>query len=202
MSKYLNGKIYKLHSYDNELIYIGSTIQILSQRYAGHKANFKKNKNVTSKILFQNSDNVIITLIKLFPCHCKSELEAEERLYIQNVECVNKQIPTRTKKEYRLDNKDKIHKYYQDNKEHNKDKIQKYYQDNKEHIKTTRKQYYNNNKEYLRTNQKQYYNNNKNRLSLYKIQYYEDNKEQIRHYKYWNHNKKLFNTIKPLFYDM
>ena len=146
MSKYSNGKIYKLHSYDNELIYIGSTIQALSQRYAGHKTNFNKNKTTTSKILFQNSDNVIITLIKLFPCNCKSELEAEERLYIQNIECINKCIPTRTKKEYCQDNKEVIAE----------------------------------------------------RTRIYQ----QNNKQKIRQYEYWRRNPQLFDTIKPLFYDI
>ena len=123
MSKYLNGKIYKLHSYENELVYIGSTIQSLSQRYAGHKINFKKNQTTTSKILFQNSENVIITLIKLFPCNCKGELEAEERKYIENLDCVNKCIPTRTLKEY-----------YQNNKEMLKNQRKEYYQKNVEMI--------------------------------------------------------------------
>jgi len=135
MSKYSNGKIYKLHSYDNELIYIGSTIQTLSQRYGGHKAFLKQDRNTSSKILFENSDNVIITLIKLFPCNCKSELEAEERKYIQNIECVNKAIPTRTTKEYYQDNRDvivdKSKEYYQKNKE----KQYIYRQNNKEKIK-------------------------------------------------------------------
>ena len=233
MSKYLNGKIYKLHSYDNELIYIGSTIQALSQRYAGHKINFKKNRDgITSKILFENSENVIITLIKLFPCNCKSELEAEERLYIQNCECVNKIIPTRTIKEYNQDNKEIITKrkqiYYQQNKEviseknkiyrqnnkdgvaekqqiyyqQNKEKLlekhQIYYQQNKEVIAEKQQIYQQNNKEVLADRKRIYQQNNKERMRIYQ----QNNKENIKHYDYWRHHKDLFDTIKPLFYDI
>ena len=38
--------------------------------------------------------------MKSFPCNTKLELEKRERYYIENFECVNKSIPTRTKKEY------------------------------------------------------------------------------------------------------
>ncbi len=38
----------------------------------------------------------------------KWELHNRERYYIENFECVNKNIPTRTRKEYDQDNKEKI----------------------------------------------------------------------------------------------
>ena len=217
MSTYLNGKIYKLHSYDNELIYIGSTIQALSQRYAGHKTNFKKNRRVTSKILFENSDNVIITLIKLFPCNCKSELEAEERLYIQNIECVNKAIPTRTAKEYRQDNKEKITEKNRIHRQNNKEQFKVYCQNNKEKLSKQHQIYRQNNKEktkeymniYIQNNKKmisekqRIYRQNNKKMILEKHQiYYKNNKQNINHYQYWYRNPQLFDKIKPLFYDM
>jgi hypothetical protein len=55
------------------------------------------------------------------------ELNARERFYIQNNECLNKFIPGRTSKEY-----------YQDNKEIKKD----YYEDNKADILSKQKVYY------------------------------------------------------------
>lgn len=221
MTKYLNSKIYKLHSYDNELVYIGSTIQTLSQRYGGHKANFKKNQTTTSKILFENSENVIITLIKLFPCNCKGELETEERKYIENVECVNKKIPTQTQKEYHQKNKDAIAEYLKEYNQKNKDAIaeyqKEYYQKNKdaitEHQKEYRqknkdaiieysKEYYQNNKGVLSDKKKEYYQNNKDAIIEQKKIYKQKNKEKIRHYDYWRRNKNLFGKIKPLFYNI
>jgi hypothetical protein len=72
-------------------------------------------------------------------------LHARERYYIElNKDiCVNKNIPTRTKKEYDEDNKEKIKEYYQQNKE----KKAEYYQQNKEKKIEQNKEYRNVNKE-------------------------------------------------------
>jgi len=202
MSKYSNGKIYKLHSYDNELIYIGSTVQTLSQRYGGHKANFKKNQNTTSKILFQQSENVIITLIKLFPCNCRGELEAEERKYIQNIECVNKNIPNRTQKEWYHDNQELMKEYRQNNRDKQQIYQQVYRQSNKLILSEQQKEYYRNNKKMLSDKKKRYYQHNKKMLSDQKKRYYQHNKENVKHSYYWRCNPQLFDKIKPLFYDI
>jgi len=207
MSKYLNGKIYKLHSYENELVYIGSTIQTLSQRYGGHKTNFKKNQTTTSKILFQNSENVIITLIKLFPCNCKSELEAEERKYIENIECVNKCIPTRTQKEYRQDNKEKLSEHYkiyrQDNKEKLSEHYKIYYQNNKEMKSEQQQEYYKQNKEMISKKQQEYNKKNKEQLKEYKKIYYQNNKESVLDQKkvYYQNNKEVVLDQKKIYYQ-
>jgi len=191
MSKYLNGKIYKLHSYDNELIYIGSTIQTLSQRYGGHKAFLKRDRNTSSKILFQQSENVIITLIKLFPCNCKSELEAEERKYIENFDCVNKRIPTRTDKEYSQDNKEKI-----------SEQQQLYYQKNKDVVLNKHQIYKQQNKAYISEQAKIYYQKNKEIMTEKRRIYKQKNKENTNHCQYWRRKPQLFDKIKPLFYDI
>jgi hypothetical protein len=52
--------------------------------------------------------NYVIILVELFPCDSKMKLHQRERYYIENNECVNKNIPTRTYTEWRLENKDKI----------------------------------------------------------------------------------------------
>ena len=118
MNKYEKGKIYKIVSnYTNE-VYIGSTIQSLSQRMAGHRQDFKR-ASCSSALILEYGD-ARPYLIKYFPCNSREELEAEERQYIVNTDCVNKQIPGgRTPKEYYLANKDKFNKkeYYLANKE-------------------------------------------------------------------------------------
>ena len=107
-----NGKIYKLICSETGNIYIGSTIVPLTRRLAKHKT---KSNNCMSKTFI----NPIIVLIKDFPCNNKEELEAEEVIFIKEVNCVNKVIPGRTskqwnkdtaneRKQYRLDNADKI----------------------------------------------------------------------------------------------
>ena len=131
-NKYIKSKIYKLHCIlendDEPFIYYGSTIEhYLSTRLSKHKYNYKCYLNdnfdfITSFKLFEKYgiNNVIITLVELFPCNSKDELYSRERYYIESNNCVNKIIPTRTNKEY----KEHFNDIYED---YNK----KYYEKNK-----------------------------------------------------------------------
>ena len=127
MPNYQNGKIYKIHSYQTDKIYIGSTTQPLCKRFTNHKTDLKKNTTVTSKEILKY-DDVMITLIETYQCNDKNELEKRERYHIENNNCVNKQIPTRTGKEYRDSNKDMLKQYRLDNQ----DKIKQWEYDNRE----------------------------------------------------------------------
>ena len=62
---------------------------------------------MTSYQIFEQDDidNVKIILIEELSCNNKTELQRQERHYIESRECVNKNRPTRTDKEYREDNK-------------------------------------------------------------------------------------------------
>ena len=119
MPNYQNGKIYKIHSYQTDLVYYGSTTVQLCSRLTGHKQDLKSGRTVSSKQILQY-DDAMITLVELFPCNSKTELESRERFYIQNNQCVNKIVPTRTDAEYYKDNSVRIrakqHKYSQDHK--------------------------------------------------------------------------------------
>jgi len=112
MVNYANGKIYKICSINGEdECYIGSTTQGLSTRMSKHRHEYlTKHAGPNSKILFDKYGikNCKIVLIKKLPCTCKEELDAEEAYHIKNNNCVNKQIPGRTKKEYYEDNKETI----------------------------------------------------------------------------------------------
>ena len=110
MVNYQNGKIYMIESLEGNCKYYGSTTQILSIRLATHKADIKKGKNPSSKEVLKYQDAKIL-LVELYPCNSKMELEAKEAEYIRNNECVNKNIPQRTKKEYREENKEKIKEF-------------------------------------------------------------------------------------------
>ena len=87
-------------------------------------------------------ENCKIYLVELYPCKSKEELESREGYYIRNYECINKNIPCRTSKEYYNDHKHKKKEYYNNNK----DKIAKYtkewYDNNKDEINTKRKVQY------------------------------------------------------------
>jgi len=112
MPNYLNGKIYKIHSYQTDDIYIGSTTNTLSRRFSGHKTKFRCGhyKGHSANELLKN-DDIMITLIENCPCNDNNELLKKERYYIENINCVNKKKPTRTQKEYYEDHKDKKHQY-------------------------------------------------------------------------------------------
>ncbi len=125
---YQNSKIYKIiNDALPELVYYGSTTNTLTKRFCQH--NVKSNK-CSSNQLFDCDVKPQIFLVESFPCNSKDELNARERWYVENNDCVNKRIPNRTQKEYQLDNKEKIKKsqkeWYEDNKERLKLKSKEY----------------------------------------------------------------------------
>ena len=52
MPNYQNGKIYKIHSYQTDDIYIGSTTNTLSRRFSEHKYRNLKGCGTKSKLIF------------------------------------------------------------------------------------------------------------------------------------------------------
>ena len=143
MPDYSNSNIYKIVCNITGFVYIGSTLQTLIQRLQDHKRGYNsylnKKHNYVSSFKILVNENYDIILIEDFPCERKEQLHARERYWIENTECVNKFIPTRTNKEWYEDNKEKI-------KEHRKEYHKKYYENNKEKIKEYHKQYYKNKK--------------------------------------------------------
>jgi hypothetical protein len=121
-----NGKIYAIRSHQTDKIYIGSTTQPLSVRFGGHKRT-----PCSSREILQ-FDDCYIELLEEFPCENKMQLTKREGLLIRSMDCVNKQIPNRTKAEH-----------YQDNKEHFLQYKHQYYVDNNTEIKEKQNQQYN-----------------------------------------------------------
>lgn len=103
MVNYENGKIYKIVCRETGKQYIGSTcIRLLCNRLSSHvfrAKNTDKRPALKSKEIIDNN-NYYIELIEECPCKSKDELLKRERFFIENNECVNKQIPSRSKKEY------------------------------------------------------------------------------------------------------
>ena len=147
MNKYENGKIYRLVCNITNKNYYGSTTQLLSKRLYDHKKNYiyylKSNKKYLTSFEIIKEDNFDIVLVELFNCSCKMELEKRERFYIENNQCVNKYIPTRTQEEYKETNKYKENtkKYREINKDKLKNNIKEYREANKEKINKQRKQH-------------------------------------------------------------
>jgi len=196
MVNYQNTKIYKIVSHLGPKIYIVSTTkEYLSQRMDTHRSNYKswKNWNSNKTMSFElfeeyGIENCKIVLIEVFPCTIYDEQASREAYYIKTLECVNKNVPGRTKKEYREDNKYKIKEDEKQYREDNKDKIKEdskqYRDDNKDKIK----QYREDNKDKIKQN----YEDNKDKIKQKKKQYYQDNKDKIKQNK---NNLKTLNTI-------
>jgi len=144
---YKNGKIYSIRSHQTDDIYYGSTTQTLTKRLSKHKGNFKlwkENKyNYVSSFEIIKYDDCYIELVENFPCNNKDELHKREGEIIRANPCVNKNIPGRTIKEYKEDNKEKIIEYNKQYNENNKDKLKEYRENNKEKINEYKKQPFN-----------------------------------------------------------
>jgi hypothetical protein len=126
MPNYQNGKIYVIRSHQTEQVYIGSTTQSLAKRMYGHRNG--KNKCSSYEII-KYTDNYI-ELIEEFPCNNKMELLRREGELVRATDnCVNKQIPGRTLKQY-----------YQDNSENLNQRQKQYNRDNADKIKQHQKQ--------------------------------------------------------------
>jgi group I intron endonuclease len=161
-NRYLRGKIYKLVSNVDDKIYIGSTCQQLSRRIFEHKGHSKKEPNRPVYKHFTNIGwiNAEIILIEEYPCNNKMELERRERHWIDELKPVlNSVIPTRTRQEYAIDNREQLtikhREYCRDNKEIIQACKKRDYEKNKEHILQHKKEYYRLNRDKILTIQKQ-----------------------------------------------
>ncbi len=144
MPNYQLGKIYKIVDNTNGNIYVGSTCEpTLARRLSKHVGDYKcylngKHNFVTSYEILKN-DNYDIVLLENCQCENKDELYIRERHYIETLNCVNKIIVGRTDKEYRNYYKDKIQKYWDDNKETLSEKAREYRRQNKETLSEKKK---------------------------------------------------------------
>ena len=164
MVNYQHGKIYSIRSYQTDLIYVGSTCSLLSKRFSHHKTVYKNWVNDNSKVCYISSIEILkysdayIELICACPCNNKLELSREEGIHIRKTNnCVNKNIAGRTRQEYRIDNQDKIKMQKKQYYINNKDKIKQFYINNQDKIK----QFYINNQDKLKQYQKKYYEKKK-----------------------------------------
>jgi len=187
---YQNGKIYKITA--GELTYIGSTTEpTLARRLSGHVRSYKQWKdgktNFTSSYPLIEMGQYEITLIELFPCGSKDELNARERFHIESTVCVNKVIPCRTYKEWEDANKDKLDEYRKAYREANADTIretQKAYREaNVSTLREYKKTYYEANADTILEKQKVYREANADTILEKQKVYREANADTIREKK-------------------
>ena len=104
--RYDCGKIYVIKcKYDDTLIYVGSTIRTLEDRFKSHKGNKLQS---LYKYVNDDWDNWYIELYEDYPCKNKNHLEKREGELQREIATINKNVAGRTQKEYRQDNRDKI----------------------------------------------------------------------------------------------
>jgi hypothetical protein len=209
---YQNGKIYRIVCNKTGLQYVGSTTQPLCKRLSYHKKDYKKwlNKQkafVTSYKIIENSDYDIV-LIENYKCDTKEELHKRERYYIETLECVNKNIPTRTKKEYREANKEQITEKYKIFYEENKEKIcnqkLKYYTENKEKLNKQNREYRAANRDTVIEKRRAYNDANKEKIQKQRKEYIEANKEALKNYRkeYREANKAKISSSQKLYNEV
>ena len=118
MPLYENSIIYKLvhkNDQDNENIYVGSTTNFRGRKREHKRScNEEKKKEYNYKVyqfIRENGgwDEWEMVAIETYPCENKREIEIRERFHIETLKPkLNKNIPTRTQKEYQQDNNDKL----------------------------------------------------------------------------------------------
>ena len=99
MNKYEHSKIYKIVNDVDDMVYVGSTIQPLNERWRKHIIDYN-HRNLKSKfhqkIKQIGIDKFKIILISMYPCYSKQQLLIREReeydKYDNNI-LLNKQRP-------------------------------------------------------------------------------------------------------------
>lgn len=139
--RYKKGQIYCVRCrYDDNLIYVGSTINILSKRFYNHKTSKECS---LYKYVNGDWDNWYIELYEEYPCNNKELLEKREGEISRLIGSINKNIAGRTKKEWYDDNKVNILEnkktYYNENKVNILEKTKKYRDENRDKIREQNK---------------------------------------------------------------
>ena len=148
------------------MTYIGSTTIPLSRRLTQHRIIHQKYKSLNNPVKKCTSTYVLefpkytISLLEDCPCERKEQLIMRERHYIENMECVNERIPTRTPAEYRENNREEIAEYQvqyrQANKEDIKARVRQFRGENIKKLKEREAEYTIKRREYLKKWQKYY----------------------------------------------
>jgi len=161
-------KIYRIIDNTNGNTYIGKTTQTLKERLRGHRRHLDC---VVSEII-KNGDYQMELIEETYD-------PSRERYWIENTECINKQIPGRTDKEYREANKERRKQYLEDKKEYIKLQRAEYGRKNRESIIKKGKKYYNENRDTISKKKKKKNQKNKSMLQQKSRDFHNENRETI-----------------------
>ena len=129
MPDYKQGKIYKIVDSNEEMVYVGSTVDTLSRRMVGHRREYKLRRNNYSVFAIFDKygvENCKILLLELCPCDTKDELTRREGEVIKANNCINKRVEGRTRKAYRQDHKEQAKAYYLANRDKRNEQAKAY----------------------------------------------------------------------------
>jgi hypothetical protein len=176
MNKYNNSKIYIITSPDTDKVYIGSTTNDLDKRLRDHVNSYTaylkdKREYITSyELVKQNS--YVITELEFVNVETEEQLKERERYYIENTpNCVNKQIPGRTKEE--------IKEYAKKYREEHPEEIKAKRDEKKDEKSKYNKKYREENNEVIKEKEKISRINRKDKIKAYNNDYYLREKAKI-----------------------
>ena len=170
INKFNKSMVYSIRTPHSELYYIGSTTQPLCKRFVNHKSKYKDYLNGTYG--FVRSFKIIelgdayIELMEEINCDNRNQLVKREGELIREhkANCVNMNIAGRSGKEWKTDNCDRQKEYRKQYRIDNSDKLKEYRLINSDKIKEYNKNYENNNKDKIKEQKKQHYAENKEKL--------------------------------------
>ena len=168
MVNYTNGKIYKLVNNVDDKVYVGSTCNPLHKRKDQHKrrSSLDPERPVYKHLNGVGWEHVEIILVENFPCTSKDELNKKERYWIEQLNPpLNRQIPTRSDKEYRDSHKEESRSYRERHKEELKLGLQKYREAHHEELLDKAKDYRESHSEEIKDRRKTWYESNKARVN-------------------------------------
>jgi hypothetical protein len=203
--------IYKIVCKDPTItdIYVGHTTDPTSRKYK-HKGSCNNPKHTHyTQYVYQfirdngGWDNWELIIIECISCIDVHDARATERKWLETLNAtLNSCIPSRTEKEWYMDNKDRViektKQYYAQNKEVINEKHKQYYEHNKEEINEKQNQYRQLNRDKCIETSKQYYTENHTKCLEQQKQYREKNKEIIteKRLKYFIDNKDHINQLR------
>ena len=117
MPNYNNSKIYKIINTVNDDLYVGSTVQKLSMRFAEHRRSIRRYPNIKlyKEMAELGIEHFKIILLEPFACNSKEELIAREQYHTDllkpslnsNKACTNLDKDEYSRNYY-IENRDKI----------------------------------------------------------------------------------------------
>jgi hypothetical protein len=115
----------------------------------------------------------VVSIENVVDCLNSDMLRARERYWIETLQSeLNKQVPTRTTKQW-----------YEDNREYQLNKMKEWYDLNHEHMLIKMKEYYNINRDKKLKYQKEYAELNRDKKAIYQKEYAELNRDKKAIYK-------------------